>query len=331
MVRTAQFTEVRATHARKGLLSGPHSTAFEAEIPVPIRYGEDELPAKFTVQIDQGPHRQIAVRADEPVYWASLLILLHELEQMIAIFDGSFVPIGDIHFACPDCSAMVTDADSAEVKEQALKQRLRCYASSNWSRVSSGLVDFWDVLTPALFECWHSLVGELDIVNQVYLYALSDNGMPADLNLALLIELAEPMVEIVNDKQGRFPSLQPGARGTSLKQCLNALINAYGLQIFNREVACDYDYLLRRLVASRVRIMHIKRNQEGKAIVEGSECVYYLMKLSLLYRVILLNLLGIPENVYAQRLKVATETVDGRWQRLATEGGVGNTGISTLP
>ncbi len=138
--------------------------------------------------------------------------------------------------------------------------------------------------------------------------------MPVDLNLAFLVELAEPMVEIVNHKKDRFPSLQPGSRGTSLKQCLNALINAYGLQIFSDEVANDYDGLLRRLVASRVRIMHIKRNQEGKAIVDGRECVFYLMKLSLLYRVILLDLLDIPGDVYSQRLKDATEMIDGWWK-----------------
>lgn len=313
MERALQFTEIQAMYEREGLLPGPHSATLETEISVPIWYGEGELPVKFAIEVSQGPRRQITVRADKPVYWTSLLLPLYELERMIAIFEGSFVPITDISFACPDCSAMATEADSAMAREQALKQRLRCYASSDWSTASSGLVDLWDVLTPALFECWHSLVGELDIVNQVYLYALSDNGMPVDLNLAFLVELAEPMVEIVNHKQGRFPSLQPGTRGTSLKQCLNALINAYGPQIFSREVARDYDCLLRRLAASRVRIMHIKRNQEGKAIVDGRECVYYLMKLSLLYRVILLNLLGIPEDVYGQRLRAATETVDGWW------------------
>lgn len=59
--------------------------------------------------------------------------------------------------------------------------------------------------------------------------------------------------------------------------------------------------------------MHIKRNREREAIVDGRECVYYLMKLSLLYRVLLLNLLGTPEDDYDLRLKAATETVDGWW------------------
>ncbi len=55
--------------------------------------------------------------------------------------------------------------------------------------------------------------------------------------------------------------------------------------------------------------MHINRNQE-KGFLNGTVCVLYLIKLSLLYRVALLDLLGIPGLFYEQRLKQEANRLD---------------------
>lgn len=44
--------------------------------------------------------------------------------------------------------------------------------------------------------------------------------------------------------------------------------------------------------------MHIKRNQESAKRFDGVHCVLYINKLSLLYRVMLLDLLGVGEASY---------------------------------
>ena len=49
-----------------------------------------------------------------------------------------------------------------------------------------------------LFSRWKDLLRELDIANQVYLYNMAKTGMPVDLRLAFIIELAEPISELVN-------------------------------------------------------------------------------------------------------------------------------------
>lgn len=304
------FTEVRATYSPKGILAGPRRIAFDIEMPVGVYRDGDGVPVKFEVVIDQGPNRQIGLKTAEPMLWGCLLTPLYDIERLLAIFDGSFVPIENIDFTRPGDLTGSGDVDCAIAREHTLKQRLGYFASSSWSLSSKKLIDFWEVLTPELLERWHELLDELDIANQVYLYSLSDNGMPVDLRLAFLAELAETMVEIMKAERGWFPSLKPGERGTTLKDCLKAMIDTYGQAIFRREIKDDYDGLLSLLSDSRVRIMHIKRNRFKDACVDGAACGFYLMKLSVLYRVMILDLLDIPEGVYAQRLSAATSALD---------------------
>ena len=57
--------------------------------------------------------------------------------------------------------------------------------------IPSKLVKFKDVLSAELFAKWQEILDDLDIVNQVYLYAVSDNGMRRDVTLAFLAEMSE--------------------------------------------------------------------------------------------------------------------------------------------
>lgn len=93
--------------------------------------------------------------------------------------------------------------------------------------------------------------------------------------MCILIELAEPLVEIVKKHTNFYASLTPGARGTSLKNCLDALITKYGVDIFERELSNDYEKFLSALVNSRVRIMHIKREQNRRCRRSENRMVLY--------------------------------------------------------
>ena len=104
------------------------------------------------------------------------------------------------------------------------------------------------------------MLRELDIANQVYLYNMAKTGMPVDLRLAFIIELAEPISELVNAEVNILPSLKPGKECTTLRNCLKELINSFGTMIFAKEMNGDYDEFSSTLVNSRVRIMHIKMN-----------------------------------------------------------------------
>ena len=60
------------------------------------------------------------------------------------------------------------------------------------------------------------------------------------------------------------------------------------------------------------RIAHIKSKQNRK-FLNGDESVLYLHKLSLMYRIILLDLLDIPLNRYKERLSNRIETINCWW------------------
>ena len=65
-------------------------------------------------------------------------------------------------------------------------------------------------------------------------------------------------------------------------------------------------------IAKENDIAHIKSKQNRK-FLNGDESVLYLHKLSLMYRIILLDLLDIPLNRYKERLSNRIETINCWW------------------
>ena len=132
---------------------------------------------------------------------------------------------------------------------------------------------------------------------------MGDTKITVDVKCAFLIELAETLVEVLKVYTNSFQKLKPG-NGTSLRACVKALIKEYGEDIFEKEI-------LSTVINSRVRIMHIKRNQKIKYF-NGNESVLYILKLSLLYRRILLNILGVEEQMYVDKLQKCVSRLN-RW------------------
>lgn len=313
MEHPMEFTRLVASYKRdEGILSGP------AEISFSLVFRGSELSKEACanvgceVEIHQGPGRTIAITSGSPLYWGSLLALLSQVERLLMVFDGCFVSIADMRFSGSEGSRLPTAGDCAGARSHALKSRLPYYRSADFMFYDAKLIDFRNVLSTGLFAKWQGVLDDLEIVNQVYLYSVSDNGMPRDVSLAFLVEMAEPMVELLQAEQGVFPTLTPGTRDTSLKDCLRALISRYGSVIFKNEISSGLEDILGRLKGTRVQIMHIKRNWPEDKRLDGRHCVFYILKLSLLYRVVLLELLGIEEEDYAPRVSLITDRLD-RW------------------
>lgn len=299
MDRKCEFKTVKATYSlEKGFLG----TVRDCSLNITCE-GID-----YSILVQQNGIRIITVSTTTPVYWSKLLGPLYLLERLMMVFDGVFIPLQDIDYY--DSS----DGDDHDpiVKAQTVAQRLSYFKSDGKCSIHDKLIDFQDVINDNLLGRWQSLLSELDITHPIYLYSMAKTGMPVDVRLAFIIELAEPLVEIINAEKNLFPSLKPGKRETTLNQCLNALINTYGSVIFAKEIQENYDGLLSTLVSSRVRIMHIKRNRPSNKYFDGKYSAAYMMKLSLLYRRILLELLEISEALYKGRLVKTTESID-RW------------------
>ena len=222
------------------------------------------------------------------------------------LFDGRFYPIETLVF---DSENQSDSKKFADISKDLLDKRLDYYCSRDLYQHSFlRLLPFHTVLSNEVYEKWDQLLEKMDITYQIFLYALSDNRNTVDVNFAFLAELAEPFVELIKENTVYCQSLTPGERGTTLKMCIESIITHYGSDIYSSELEDHYSDFLDNVVGSRVRIMHIKKKQ--KKYFDGKACNRYSQKFSLLYRRILLELLGIPYNNYETSLKKAINIID---------------------
>ena len=270
------------------ILDGPRILEFDT-------IGEKQ----FHIKIEQIGVRKITIAAHEDVVVYELNAVLTRIERLLMLFDGVFIPLKEMSFS---------DSDTVEAellnsyRSNLVQTRLVYFTSADFcSYKVDRLIEFDKILTAELFEKGVNLIHELDVVHQMYLYSMSNSKITVDVKCAFLIELAEPLIEIVKEYTKFFSSLSSGNRGISLKNCIDALITKYGEDIFKSELSGNYEQFLSALVNSRVRIMHIKRKQSG-LYFNGNESVLYIMKMSLLYRKIMFEVLDIDESHYRERL-----------------------------
>ena len=278
------------------ILGGPHVAEFETR------------DNKFFIKIEQFGYRKISIKASEETSVFELYGVFTKIERLLMIFDGQFLNLENLEFT-----------DSSDTEKSMLKsvgnnlmhQRLSYFKSSDLvSYKVDKLLEFEEVLNSDLYDKWEQLLEELDIAHQMYLYAMGDTKITVDVKCAFLIELAETLVEVLKVYTNSFQKLKPG-NGTSLKACVKALIEEYGKYIFEREMEANEKEFLSTVINSRVRIMHIKRNQKIKYF-DGNESVLYILKLSLLYRRILLEILGVEKQVYVDKLRKCVSRLN-RW------------------
>lgn len=261
--------------------------------------------------IEQCGTRHITITADEEVSVFELNSILTKVERLLMIFYGYFVPLKELKFLQ---SSIFTDKQLVSPARNLKSSRLSYFSTDKRFRLHlNSLIDcrdFHSIISSTTFKTWFDLLDELDTVHQTYLYILSEDMATIDIRCAFLIELAEPLVEIVKHYTHYFASLEPGKRGTSLKMCLDALITRYGEDIFATELSSEkYDDVLGAMVKSRIKIMHIKRQRDG-FFFNGDECLVYAWKMSLLYRRVLFEILKIDQQFYSARLKKCVEHID---------------------
>lgn len=273
----------------KGILGGPFQKQFKMDDGI-------------AVSISQMGKREIELISNVPMTTEELIPFFQNVERLLMLFDGRFYTVEKLTFTNES-------AEPEEFLNEYEKSRLNYFCSKDLCQYSwLKLISFQDVLTTDLYKQWISLIDDLDIVYQVFLYVLSDNKMTADLNFAFLAELAEPFTELVKERTYYCQTLNPGERGTTLKMCVDNLIILYGTDIFANELKNNYALFLDRVVKSRVRVMHIKKQQ--KDFFDGNECLKYSLKFSLLYRKILLSLLGVPYEEYKEKIQIALKNID---------------------
>ena len=94
-----------------------------------------------------------------------------------------------------------------------------------------------------------------------------------------------------------------------LQKYLIAIINYYGQSIFREECNKNREQFTEILKNSRNRIAHTKSRQ-GHLFLNGEESYLYLCKLSILYRIILFDLLDISKECYTDNLYKRTDILN---------------------
>ena len=160
----------------------------------------------------------------------------------------------------------------------------------------------------------------------VFLYSAFLPGMTADIRIAQLIEIFEPTANELAE-EGKIQLIAApyrvfkntckkcGAQITRkipnkdvyLKDRIIAVVKAYGRDIF---VGDSKAKLIRKAVAVRNKVDHVERQ---RGAMTGPECGLYLLKFSLLYRVIVMEEIGVPYEYIKPRLKLEIEDMNKRF------------------
>lgn len=253
---------------------------------------------KFFINIQQAGYRQIIIFHDENNV-EDIFNLFNSIDRYMQIFDGKFIPI--ISMETINEKEQVVSGFEEKIKSF-LETRLSYFSSQDiYKGVHSKLCEPISYLDEKMLNSWLQLQDELDLIHQNFLYFTCDNHMPIDIRLAHIIENLEPLSEYISEKNKFYLSVDVGGK-TTLKTHIDAIICKYGNILFQSEYLKDKDTFLQLLVNSRNRIMHTKR-KFNKVYIKGPVNLMYCGKFSLLYRTILLDILGIKETDYLSNLQ----------------------------
>ncbi len=254
--------------------------------------------ASYGIIIEQCGKRKITITSPDSSEYVDTLAVYYTLETLLMLLDGQFYSV-----------VSAFDGET-EITQSWKKRALPSYNSADFMIDSrNSLVGFEDVICTELFEKWVSLKEELDLIHKMVLYCLSNVKMPKDMQCAFMVEAFEGLADLVTHKNPtiQFPKAKP--KESQLKINLLTFLSKYGSSIFEKELQYNIDTFTQILVNTRNRIAHIKCRQK-KICFDGGENVMYLMKLSLLYRVVLFDLLGIDEDIYKERLSFRVQAID---------------------
>ena len=274
--------------SENGFLGSPKHVDFT------VCHGE----ASHKITIDQLCERRITITSLEGYPYKDTLDIYYTLETLLMLFDGQFYPV------------VTASENDVEITQSWNKRALLSYHSADFM-IGTGnkLFDFEMVLDGQLFEKWYTLKEELDLVHKMVLYCLSSVEMPKDMQCAFMVEAFSGICELLHKKKPGFskPSVPKGE--SKLKHYLLAVVNHYGSDIFGIESTISKEKFAQILVNSRNRIANIKSEQD-RIYLHGGESVMYLVKLSLLYRVVLFDLLRISKNLYNDKLTARIQAIN---------------------
>lgn len=275
MKRTLTITEA----LQFDYLAGPNNVQFDFS-------DENTL---FEITVKQCGFRTITIYAPENISTVKLLDIYYNIRKYLLLLDGHFYQIEK------------AVENGAEITNSLIARELPCYKSADFMMGTGLLFKDLNALTPIFLHSFNSIQYDLDISYKIMLHCISSVELPVDMKCAFLIETFMPLAELIQDRVTDFKLPRIASRESKLQKYIVAIITRYGHDIFCKECDENIQIFTQILTNSRNRIAHAKQKQD-KIVLNGEESVLYLCKLSLLYRVVLFNLIGIPFDCYRRKL-----------------------------
>lgn len=277
----------------KGFFSGPYEKEFT------FIYNNMD----YNISIEQSLKRTITITAKHEVITEEIMSVYYRVKNFLFLCDGQFFKVEQVI----DTGTSVTTSF--------LRNEPNCYESADFMVGSKNeLVCFAEVMSAERLQKWCDIKDSLDISFNTLLYWLSSVGITVDIKCAFTVESFIPLAETVNQQEPSFKLPFVSKNDSKLQKYLSTIIEYYGKEVFAKEKNEDIEKLIKILAHSRNRIAHMKTN-DTQCFLDGAESVAYIMKLSLLYRVVLLNLIGIPKENYIGKLQDRVHEID-KWNNV---------------
>ncbi len=259
------------------------------------------------IKIASNKTRLVTIRGEKRLPMYILWECYDSLEKLIMMFDGRFY--SDITVTFED--KKIPEEDRVMYAEACQNQRKIYHVSDNLCCVGDPLVLYEDYISDQIFEKWLAIESEFGLVHEAVLFNMAETSITRDVKCARMIEAMVPLAEVISLHNRFFPTFKPDGKSTTLKTCLDAVISHYGKEIFFKEYDYDKEEFLSMMVRTRARVMHICQDEERA--FSGKAARLYLVKLFFLYRVAILDLMGIREEVYRDSL-MRSATMWNDWQ-----------------
>ena len=255
------------------------------------------------ISISQNGVRTIEVSTAVPMSAQHLWSVLYDTLRLSMLFEGEFLKLELAEFCI---NGKKTDWSDDLFRELKLRM-LSIYSSADFVVGCSEFISSLGHFTDELLNKWLQIEDELQLIHPMALYGMCDVKIPVELKTVFLIEAFEPLFELIQQYRPEIkkaPALvKPGhEKDSNLRRILESTIQVYGTDLFVKEIEKDIYLFTQVLTNSRNRIFHIKTNNK-KLVLGATESILYAAKLSMLYRRILLDLLGVSYDYYSERLK----------------------------
>lgn len=237
--------------------------------------------------------KTVSIKASDTVKGEVLLKLLYSLLRYESIYDGCF-------FA-PE--RILIDGENKE--DEVLDIMLSFYGGSKeYFQIQQPLDDKKYIRG---FRAWEKFDRKNFYLIQMFFYASFTDGITSDLRIALFSEICEPLSKVLEAegeiivenslpftvKKIRCPNCKNEyqdifRREPSFKDRIRAIIKFYGETIFEGE---NTEKLIQKIVNTRNKILHL--DKEKKNFLTGAQCGFYIKKLVMLFRLIVIKKCGV--------------------------------------